>query len=747
MMGRVPQRVESAVCVALLALAPLLLIAPLWVEQRVPLELRGAFFLPPWQEARPMGLEAPADPRAWEHAFRFYPWHRHLNEAGAGGRMPLWNSQEGVGTPFLAVWRTRALSPFSLPIYLLPLGTGLLLSIFLKMLVAGAGAYHLARRFGFHSSTALLAGLAYQWSGPIAGWAAMPLADTAAWLPLGWLALERLSLGHWATWPRFALVIALMGLGGEPKFLAGFVLICALYLPLRTAFDRAGTHPLGAGLATVAAWGGGVGLMGLQLLPYAEFWRHAAPWRDGPAAPPPAAWDALAVVWPAIAGADRPVAALLHGGVAPLLLLAVWIALRAHAEAPRRARIDAMIGAAGILAFAAHFTHGLWDTLPVAGRFGPEHAMAAWPLALGVAAAAAVEEWMDLHAEGMKQTLRRLALAGPLVLGGVAAAIIAGWAAGSGGGGIVFAVTAAGLAAALGWTVIHPNLRLLAWTAAALTLFGLHAAHGRALPSTPAEQVYPETEFIAALRATGARVGGSAAVRQWPLAGNGLDQVYAPGGVVLARYRAFAERVAEDPLLLRRTGMQALVLTKDDILGAYAPVRPLMRVQEVFPSGAVLFRDLQARPRARMIYAGRRVEEFDTALLNAVDPPLLEGATLPEHDDGREAQSAIVEESPERIVVRVGRTRPGVLVLADAHYPGWRATVNGRPAEIFPVDGLFRGVELSEGEHEVVFAYRPASLGVGLGITLVTGLILVMSGRPWRVLRPWIRRAAARQSL
>jgi uncharacterized membrane-anchored protein YitT (DUF2179 family) len=35
---------------------------------------------------------------------------------------------EGFGTPFLALWRTRALSPFSIPFYLLPLGAALIAS-------------------------------------------------------------------------------------------------------------------------------------------------------------------------------------------------------------------------------------------------------------------------------------------------------------------------------------------------------------------------------------------------------------------------------------------------------------------------------------------------------------------------------------------------------------------------------------------------------------------------------------------
>jgi hypothetical protein len=37
---------------------------------------------------------------------------------------------------------------------------------------------------------------------------------------------------------------------------------------------------------------------------------------------------------------------------------------------------------------------------------------------------------------------------------------------------------------------------------------------------------------------------------------------------------------------------------------------------------------------------------------------------------------------------------------------GWSATVNGRPAEVFRADGVFRGVVVPPGRHTVTFSYR-----------------------------------------
>jgi hypothetical protein len=63
--------------------------------------------------------------------------------------------------------------------------------------------------------------------------------------------------------------------------------------------------------------------------------------------------------------------------------------------------------------------------------------------------------------------------------------------------------------------------------------------------------------------------------------------------------------------------------------------------------------------------------------------------------------------APERIVVATESDSPALLVLRDAFYPGWNATIDGAPAEIYPVDVLFRGVAVPAGAHEVRFVYDP----------------------------------------
>jgi hypothetical protein len=78
----------------------------------------------------------------------------------------------------------------------------------------------------------------------------------------------------------------------------------------------------------------------------------------------------------------------------------------------------------------------------------------------------------------------------------------------------------------------------------------------------------------------------------------------------------------------------------------------------------------------------------------------------------------VVERQPNAI--RLKANGPGVAVLSELMIPGWRVTVDGFPAKIEMVDGLFRGVEISAGSHEVVFRYRPVSVISGCCVGLTT---------------------------
>jgi uncharacterized membrane protein YfhO len=84
----------------------------------------------------------------------------------------------------------------------------------------------------------------------------------------------------------------------------------------------------------------------------------------------------------------------------------------------------------------------------------------------------------------------------------------------------------------------------------------------------------------------------------------------------------------------------------------------------------------------------------------------------------------------ERVAADVNSDAAGILVLADLNYPGWAATVDGRPAPILAADGYLRAVALSPGAHRVEFRYRPVSLYAGAALSLL-GLV-ALAVRPVR---------------
>jgi len=143
----------------------------------------------------------------------------------------------------------------------------------------------------------------------------------------------------------------------------------------------------------------------------------------------------------------------------------------------------------------------------------------------------------------------------------------------------------------------------------------------------------------------------------------------------------------------------------------------LHRARAPLPRAFLVPRVVGLEEASALIAAGR----FDPLALASAAPleplanPYTQGAVESLELDGN-----------NRVRVRARLDGDGFLVLTEQHFPGWRATVNGSEQAIAYADGIFRGLYLGAGEHEIVFEYAPRSLRIGLALAAVAALALLV---------------------
>jgi len=185
--------------------------------------------------------------------------------------------------------------------------------------------------------------------------------------------------------------------------------------------------------------------------------------------------------------------------------------------------------------------------------------------------------------------------------------------------------------------------------------------------------------------------------------------------------------------------------------------------QHVADPSLILFENRRALPRAYIAHGAQPappVEEL-MALMSRPDfdprqSSFVEGTLavqpVPVHErvertqdvDARSAEpgddasefARIVVDDLHRVEIEARLASPGLLVLADSYYPGWRATIDGKPARIHATNHLFRGVALEAGRHRVVFDYQPQSVSQGAFASLAGLLGFAGMVFYWRLAPP-----------
>jgi hypothetical protein len=97
-------------------------------------------------------------------------------------------------------------------------------------------------------------------------------------------------------------------------------------------------------------------------------------------------------------------------------------------------------------------------------------------------------------------------------------------------------------------------------------------------------------------------------------------------------------------------------------------------------------------------------------------------------DDVQPGTAEIVSASGSALRVRTRARSARLLVLSDADYPGWVATIDGVKSRVLRVNYLLRGVSVPAGEHVVDLRFRPASFWTGAAVTAASLLALLITG-------------------
>jgi hypothetical protein len=122
-------------------------------------------------------------------------------------------------------------------------------------------------------------------------------------------------------------------------------------------------------------------------------------------------------------------------------------------------------------------------------------------------------------------------------------------------------------------------------------------------------------------------------------------------------------------------------------------------------------------PQVEVVDAGAtlaRIHEpgFDPRATALVESAVTCGGTVA----GSPGQVEMVRDEGNRIETQV-QGGGGLLVFSEVYYPGWRAMVDGNPAQLVRADYVLRALCVPAGEHRIEMVYDPPSLKVGLAIT------------------------------
>lgn len=696
-------------------------------------------------------LLAGADPPwfEWDVPEQYWPDLVYVCESVHDGQLPYWNPYDRGGYPFYADPQSASYHPLTW----LSCGLGgpspvldwAVLRVILGFAMSGLFGLLWLRR------------LEVPWSGAVVGavlieaapfmrhnWE-LNLTTALAYLPLMLWAADRLAVErHVGDGAVLAIAVALCGWVGSPPALFFAGALCGLYLVFRLATSGPGwTDALpGIGVAALLT----AGLLAVVLIPTARLAEHSV--QAGRSLESIADGGltlerTAALLWPQPGN---------HLYVGWLALLAIPFALRS-----RERRLAGFFLAVAVVAvLLAMGTHGplfeaAFHLVPGVDRFRLPHRYEAW---LGPAAAILVGLGASALGPSRRADPTRERSIGAVLLGVGAGLVIAS--------GLV-ELDARGPGALLGALGVIVTARTLprpfdqhgAIAGAAVVVF-LLADLSQAMPADRHLREGPppvsaEEELLAHAE------GIDHTMMEFGLCCRGGTRHRRPDlrgyqdPLALKSWERVMSSLREVPALAPQYNVRWAIVGPHFIHGwdrHFLPPPSLLRQRLRTARRYDDVRDrqvielLDALPPAYFVPAGQveRARHRPAALARVRNLAPAAVAILEGEPTGHRAADTRVPitsavtfgRSPDRIRLTIRAPEDGVVVVNEAYYPGWTATVDGEPTRVLRANGFVRALRVGPGHHEIAMEFRPPE-GRKLRVVLIAAWAACLLLVAWRV--------------
>jgi hypothetical protein len=171
------------------------------------------------------------------------------------------------------------------------------------------------------------------------------------------------------------------------------------------------------------------------------------------------------------------------------------------------------------------------------------------------------------------------------------------------------------------------------------------------------------------------------------------------------------QRIAEIP---NKSNLKFYLYRNDQALPRVAFVSQ-WQVASSDAEAIYMMSDGRFQPRARVILQKPAKAPF----VQPVDDAWMQKLAAQASPPCAAAEVVTTSSAPSSARYRVSNPCDGILVFAEPYYPGWQISVDRQPRPLLRANYAFSGVYLTAGQHIVERYYRPASLRLGIVISVV----------------------------